>query len=310
MSLNTSSAVTKLRSLTQRFDHAVVAANPFYPTLCTDVPSDGADEEYGMLGAVPGVREWLGDRSYKELREANWTIRNKLWEQSLQILRQDMEDDRLGKYDPVAEQLGIRAAHHPDVLLMSLINGAESGECFDGQYYFDTDHVWGQSGTQSNLLSPTAANTASVTTAEFKAAFNAAIAALYGFKDDQGQLLNDEVFEQNDGSNLAVVVPAALRQTAYDALTAALATNGGTNVVLNRPRIITANSYTATTSFDLYKIDAPLKPYIFQRRTPLKRQLADLDNIKEKAVKLLTEARYNVGYGAWWCAVRSTFTAA
>ena len=86
MSLNTSSAVTKLRSLTQRFDHAVVAANPFYPTLCTDVPSDGADEEYGMLGAVPGVREWLGDRSYKELREANWTIRNKLWEQSLQIL--------------------------------------------------------------------------------------------------------------------------------------------------------------------------------------------------------------------------------
>jgi phage major head subunit gpT-like protein len=58
----------------------------------------------------------------------------------------------------------------------------------------------------------------------------------------------------------------------------------------------------------LYRVDTPFKPYIFQAREPLSRKMKGMDDIEFKDVKFMTQARYNVGYGAWWNAVRYTFT--
>ena len=67
MALDTAKAEVILRCLTVKFVNAVAGATPFYPQVCTTVDSSGRDEKYAMLGNMPGVREWIGDREVKQL---------------------------------------------------------------------------------------------------------------------------------------------------------------------------------------------------------------------------------------------------
>jgi phage major head subunit gpT-like protein len=305
MTLDTAAAVAKLRSLTVKFDGGVEAARPVYPELCTIVPSDGADEEYGWLGSMPGVREWLGDRVFNQLRAARFTLANKEWENSLEILRTNIEDDRLGMYGPVLEEMGKEAAFHPDELLFQVMEAAESAACWDGQTFIDTDHSWGGSGSQSNDLTYNATDHTAVTEDEFRAAYHAARAAMLGFKNDQGKYLVRPTIRPLP--NLLLLVPTALEEVANKAINKQLVDAGETNIVLDKPRIMTAAYLSSSVKFDLLNLDGALKPYVFQARRPLSRQMKGLDDREFKGVKFMTDARYNVGYLAWWKCVRTQF---
>lgn len=305
MALDTGRAVATLRGLTAKFDAGIESAQPFYPSLCTIVPSTGADEQYGWLGAMPGVREWLGDRQFQTIRGANFVLANKKWENSVAIEKDDIDDDRLGLYGPVLEQMGQEAALHPDQLLVEAIEAGESTACFDGQYFFDTDHSWGDSGTQDNDLTYAAATGTTPTVDEFKAAYRAAVKALLGFKNDQGKLLNRPTVTRL--SDLTLVVPLDLRATAYDAVESQMLSNS-TNVVIDRPNIVCLPSLASAAKFYVFNSGARLKPFVFQQRTPLSRQMKGMDDSEFKNVKFMTDARYNLGYLAWWNAVLTTFT--
>ena len=306
MSLDTSAATVTLNALTVAFDRGVKLATPLHRELAMEVPSSGLSEDYAMLGNVPSIREWLGERVFSELRAAKWNITNKEWEGSVMINKTDIKDDRLGLYKPVMEQLGRRAANHPTKLLFDLINGAETGACFDGQYFFDTDHSWGDSGDQDNDLTYDVVSTTAVTPAEFKAAYNQAVGAMAAFVDDQGEYLNDSVFQPS--RSLVVVVPFALEQAALDALSVRLLSTGGDNAVIDRPKIIPCVALDSDVKFDVYRVDEPIKPYIFQAREPLSRQRKGDSDAETKLIKFMSYARYNMGYGAWWTAVRTTLS--
>lgn len=312
MSLDTASAVAKLRSLTGKFDSRVKATTPFYPRLCTIIPSDGADEEYGMLGSVPSVREWFGSRDFHTPRAAKFTIENKLWESSIGVEKIHIQDDRLALYAPMFESLGTRAARHPDKLLLSdIIVNATGQVCLDGQFFFDTDHAWGDSGTQDNDLTSNITTASAPTLAEFTAAAVAMLSAMLRFKDDKGELLHDDVvMGTNGGMQLVALVPINMWEVAQKAFTPGIFVNGGdTNVPIAVAEVVpTPHFGSAGEYFDLYRVDTPFKPYIFQAREPLSRQMKGMDDIEFKDVKFMTQARYNVGYGAWWNGVRMTFT--
>ena len=181
MSLDIASKTARLRGLTAKFDQAVATAQPMYPRYCTMVTSQGSDEQYAMIGAMPGMREWLGERQFKELAAADYTLKNKEWESSLAVEKNHIDDDRLGMYGPLLQNLGAEAAFHPDELLFDIIELGASSACFDGQYFFDTDHAWGESGTQSNKLTHTVADLDAITEAEFRAAYHKMRAAMLGF---------------------------------------------------------------------------------------------------------------------------------
>jgi phage major head subunit gpT-like protein len=311
MPLDTAAAVAKLRSLTGKFDNRVKATTPFYPTLCSVIPSDGADEEYGMLGAVPQIREWAGDRKFHSVRAAKFTIVNKLWESSIAVEKTAIQDDRLGVYSSMFEDLGVRAARHPDKLLLgNLVANAESQLCLDGQFFFDTDHAWGDSGTQSNDLTSDITTANDPTINEFKDAMEGMLNAMLGFRDDQGELLHDDAVMSNAGSGmeLHLLVPLRFLRVAREATSAGIAINNGETNVPVFSCTVTATAHLNANVFDLYRTDTPLKPYIFQARQPLSRVMKGMDDREFKDVKFMTEARYNVGYGAWWNAVRHTFT--
>lgn len=304
MSLDTANVIATLRGLTAKFDGAVKAATPFYPQICTVVPSKGADEQYGWLGSMPGMREWLGDRIFNELIGAKYTLVNKEFENSVRIPRTTIEDDRMSMFGPVLEALGVEATYHPDELLFSLIIAASSTVGWDGQYYFDTDHSAGDSGTQSNALTYNAADHTAVTATEFKAAFNAAVLAMAQYKNDKGKLLNRPTFK--GFTNLLCVVPPALLEAATNAFEAQIISNTS-NVVIWKPTVIMSPHLASSVKFQVYNLGDVLKPYIFQARRPLQRQMKGLEDREFKDVKFMCDARYNVGYGAWWTAVETTF---
>lgn len=305
MSLNTARTVATLRGLTAKFDLAVSNAAPFYPEVCTAVPSVGADEKYGFLGAMPGMREWLGDREFQSLRGADYTLANKEWESSLAIEKNDMDDDRLNMYGPVIDQLGQESAHHPDELLLSLIAAGETSGSFDGQYFFDTDHTWGDSGTQSNDLTSVAATGTAPTEAEFRTAYHAARKAMLQYKNDKGKLFIRPTVRPL--LNLLLAVHPDMEEVANLAINKQLVNAGETNIVLDKPRIVTLGGSDAS-KFYLFNLGQALKPFVFQARRPLARQMKGMDDREFKDVKFMTDARYNMGYLAWWNAVLTTFT--
>ena len=306
MALNTAAKIATLRGLTAKFDLGAAQAAPFYPELCYEVDSQGADEKYGFLGAMPGMREWIGDRGFARLRAADYELANKEWETSVEIEKTHIDDDRLGMYDPTMELLGQEAACHPDELLLTLIANAESSACYDGQYFFDTDHLWGDSGTQSNDLTYDATSHTAVTEDEFSAAYHAARTAMLGFKNDAGKLFIRPTIRPLP--NLLLLVPTALELVANKAINKALVSNGETNIVLDKPRIMTCAGLTSSVKFYLFNLSQPLKPFVFQKRRPLARQMKGMDDREFRAVKFMADARYNMGYLAWWNAVLTTFT--
>lgn len=316
MALQTADYQAVQRDITVIFNEAAQQAMPFYPDLCTVVPSNSADEKYGWLGAMPGMREWIGPRNFKQIRAADYTLANKHWESSLEIERTVIDDDRLGLLRPSLGNLADEAMYHPDELLFqSVVNLGESQACFDGQYFFDTDHSWGDSGSQSNDLTATAATGTSPTSAEFRTAFHAALVALLGFKNDQGKpFVRPKVGKLG---NLIVAVPLAMYEAAvkaFEQIVVADTSLALSNFILEKPTVVCVQymgaGYTngSDAKFDLYYTGGRLKPYVFQARQPLRFQTKGFDDMEFKTIKAMTEARYNIGYLAWWTAVRTTFT--
>lgn len=305
------SANIALRGFTQAFDNRAMAARPIYPKLATVVRSTGADEKYGWIGNMPGMREWLGERQFKELLSADYTLANKLWESSLLIERSVWDDNRMGTTIPLIEALADEAMHHPDKLLFQVLVAGEAatlGTAFDGQFFFDTDHVFGDSGSQSNDLTYAAATGTVPTPAEFRASYNQAYAAMIAFKGDNGEPFFRPM-QAEQISRPIVLVPPSLYVTASDALNARFDSDGNPVSVLGNPELIPVAYLTDATKWYLINTSSNIMPFVFQAREPLRRQVkAMTDDIEFKHAKFMTEARYNVGYLAWWNAVLTTFT--
>ena len=307
MALTTAQLATASRLITSVFDKAVRAASPFYPRISTVVSSDAAEEKYAWLGDMPGMREWLGERIFKQLRAADYELRNKHWESSLLVSKTDVADARVLKYKMLIEALAAEATYHPDELLFTTMVAGESTACFDGQFFYDTDHSWGDSGSQSNDLTYAAATGTVPTSAEFRAAYTLAYAAMLAFKGDNGKPLYRPTQAQQVERPLVTVTPT-LYPTALEALSARFDTNGNPVVIMGNPEVLPIAYLTDATKFYVHDTSGPLKPLIFQEREPLSRQLKGQDDLETKDLKLMTEARYNAGYGAWWKSVLTTFT--
>ncbi len=101
-----------------------------------------------------------------------------------------------------------------------LINGDTSGfDSYDGVSFFNTAHVSGDSGGQSNKLTESATDTSDPTTDEFKAALKGAMAGMMAFKDDQADPM------AITATGLACVVPTNMYLTALEAVNATLVSN-------------------------------------------------------------------------------------
>lgn len=110
--------------------------------------SSGSEEIYGWLSGLPQIREWLGDRVIRQMRTSDYVLKNLLFESTIAVKRTDIEDDKLGLYDARLRMMAHSAAMHPDELVFSLLGKGFDTLCYDGQNFFDTDHVYVNEGGQ------------------------------------------------------------------------------------------------------------------------------------------------------------------
>lgn len=119
---------------------AGVVGQADFNRVATTVPSEASENVYPWLGNFFGLREWVGDRVVQNLATSKWTIENKDYEGTIAVKTNDIEDDKIGVYRPMIAQMGEGAAIHPNTLVFDLIRNGASRLCYDGQYFFDTDH--------------------------------------------------------------------------------------------------------------------------------------------------------------------------
>ena len=88
MAVVTSSLVSALRVGFQReFQDALSSAPSQWDRLSTRVPSSSAGNTYGWIGQFPKLREWSGDRSFKNIKEHGYSVMNNLYEATVDIPR-------------------------------------------------------------------------------------------------------------------------------------------------------------------------------------------------------------------------------
>ena len=74
MLVNNANLKTLFTAFNAAFKAGLGQAASQYGQIATTVPSTTAAEEYGWLGQLPGLREWLGDRVVHAIGLHGYTI--------------------------------------------------------------------------------------------------------------------------------------------------------------------------------------------------------------------------------------------
>ena len=139
------------------FKNAFGTAKPMWDKIALKVQSSTGEEIYAWLGANTKLREWVGERVYQNLKTHGYTIKNKTFESTVAVPREAIDDDQYGVYTPLMAQMGQDAAQHPDELIFGLVLLGMTTTCYDGQYFFDTDHPVGPQGAEVSVSNYTSA---------------------------------------------------------------------------------------------------------------------------------------------------------
>lgn len=294
--------------------------NTWIPRLAMEFTSNQESETYKWLGQSPPVREWVGGRMARGLSENGLTIVNKTFEATLKVSVDELGRDKTAQILLRIREMADRVASHPMSLLSTFINnggGATNGLAYDGQFFFDTDHAEGDSGTHKNDLAAgdygafNVAVPTAPTANEMADVLMAMLQHFFSFKDDVGEPINELA------RAFLVLVPINIWGSAQTAVSANLLNTGSgsrdnpllkmgiaIDVVAN-PRL------TATDKLSMYRTDGRTKPFISQIEQGVTvaavaegSELEFTNNEHQYGVKVMR----NVGYGMWQHAIRATLS--
>ena len=280
--------------------------------------SDQASETYNFIGQSPAMRQWIGNRAAKGFTGQGVTIVNNHYEATIEVKKRDARRDKTGQIRARMEELADRGQTHWASLLSTLLMNGTSTVCYDGQYFFDTDHSEGDSGTQSNditvdISALPAAVHGSVTAPskeEMQQSILQAIMQIAGFKDDRGEPMNE------DASSFLVLVPMSLYPAAIAAVTnmvnGAMQQDMNPNLLANfNVEVMPLVRLTWTDSFAVFRTDSPIKAFIRQTEQEIELKAKaegsefEFDN---DAWQFGIDGWRGVGYGYWQRACYVTMT--
>ena len=286
-------------NLKTTFNKAFDAAPAIWEKTTMKVPSGSGQNDYTWLSRFPKMRKWLGDKVVKALEAFKYTVVNDDFEATVEVDRNDIDDDNLGIYGPQAQEAGFSAKQLPDEIDADLKNNSFTNTCYDGQYFYDTDHeVAGSSVSNKGTAALSAASQAGV-----EASYGAARHAIMAFTDDEGRPLG--------------LIPDLLEvPPALEAVGRIICENEkllddtpnpyrGTATLLVNPRL------TSSTAWFLHVTSRPVKPFVYQeRKAPVfvQQTTPDSDSVfMRKKFRFGAEARAAGGYGLWQMSYGSTW---
>ncbi|HHL35494.1 MAG TPA: head protein [Desulfobulbaceae bacterium] len=303
MLVNKTTVAAIFVSLKATFNQAFTTAPSTWQKIAMKVPSTTGQEDYAWLSNFPKMRKWVGEKAIKSLSAFKYSVVNDDFEATVEVDRNHIEDDQIGIYKPMAQGAGFSAKQWPDEMVAEVVNGAFTTECFDGQYFCDTDHPVGDgAGGMISVSNKGSAALSFATLALAQGSFGAARTAMMQFKDDEGRPLNIT-------PNVLMVGPA-LMDTAKALMTVDRLEDGKPNPYKGAAEVVVNTRITSPTAWFLLDTTKPVKPFIFQeRKAPVFVQQTDPqadDVFMRKKFKFGAEARGASGYGFWQLCYGST----
>lgn len=311
MGIQTPAALAALKTRLSKAFQAAMTASPVHSArlgLYTTIDSDTEFNTYDWLAAMPGMREWIGPRIVEGFKERTFTIYNKHYERTLEVNRDKLEDSPMSAVADAGlrMELFLEAARKLDDDLLfnaavaapaagqvgGLLAGGASTVCYDGQFFFDTDHPTDldATGTQSNLEAAAFALTGPN--------FATARARMMAYKGENGRPLGIM-------PNL-LVVPPALENTAHGIVTAIYGSSGASNVQVGQAKVEVVPELAALSDTTWYLFDTLSpgpKPFILQNRSPLKMVFRGSETdgpvFERNALQWGIDRRVGAGYGIW-----------
>lgn len=286
------------RNLNTLFQKELGLAPSAWEKTAMLVPSNTLVEDYAWLGDMPSLKEWLDEKTLKALLAHDYSIKNKDYETTIGVRRNDIEDDNFAGYGIKARDAASVAAVWPDQLVADLKNKAFVTPCYDKQYFYDTDHPVNGGVVSNKITAPLSwANLAAA-----EASFGLAEQMITDFTDEYGRPLGLQP--------TVLEVPNALKTTAKMLLTSDKLADETPNPFKDAGVELVVNPYLRSKKqWFLHVTNRPLKPYIFQQRkapTFVEQTSMENDDVFMRALyKFGVEARGNVGFGLWRLSVGS-----
>lgn len=273
------------------FNKSFESTQTNYQKVATVVPSITGEQDYKWLGQMPGMREWIGEREIQALAAYGYLIKNRKFEMTVGVKRDDIEDDQYGVYTPLFSNMGEAAALHPDDLIFGAMMSGFDAKCYDGLSFFHTAHKVGNV-TYSNRSNKKLSR-------ESYMEARSSIMSIRGDKGKSLKLLPD----------LLVVSPAEEEKARL--ILEADQIDGTTNVLKGTAKLLVEPSLAANPHYwFLLCTNRFLKPFIYQLRKKIK--FVSLTKDTDENVFLRDEYLYgadgrsNAGYGFWQMAYGST----
>ncbi|MBH2032397.1 MAG: Mu-like prophage major head subunit gpT family protein [Pseudomonadales bacterium] len=298
MLINKAALVAVFLSLKTTFNKAFAAAPSTWQKIAMEVPSTSGQNDYSWLSNFPKMRRWIGAKVVKALEAYKYVVANEDFEATVEVDRNHIEDDQLGIYLPQAQMAGFSAAQLPDELVYEAVNGGFTKLCYDGQYFFDTDHQVGN-GSVSNKITVALSN---ATLAAAQAGYGLARTSMKKFKDEEGRSLNI--------TPTVLLVGPALEDTARALLTNDKLADDKPNPYKGTAELVVDGRIESDTAWFLLDTSKPVKPFVYQPRkkpefvSQTNPDAEDVFNLKK--YKFGAEARAAAGYGFWQLAFGST----
>jgi phage major head subunit gpT-like protein len=307
--IQTPAALAALKTRLFKDFQAAMTASPVHSArlgLYTTINSDTEFNTYDWLASMPGMREWIGPRIVEGFKERSFTIYNKHFERTLEVNADKLDDSPMSAIADASLRMSLfmeAARKLDDDLLFNATTTAMGGisgllaagtatVCYDGQFFFDTDHPTDldATGTQSNYEAAAFALTGPN--------FATARARMMAYKGENGRPLGIM-------PNL-LVVPPALENTAHGIVTALYGSSGASNVQVGQAKVEVVPELAAISDVQWYLFDTISpgpKPFILQNRKPLSLVAltaeSDPEKFRRNVYQWGIDRRVGAGYGIW-----------
>lgn len=283
------------------FQTSLGNAETTFDAITSRVRANGNKMEMPWGAILSTMKPFLSERQIENLKLYLQTIPIIKWENTLAVLRDDIEDDNTGSYEMAIGAMGEDAATYPQVEVGRVLREGFATAIWDEQYWFDTDHpIDGTGGTQSNML----------TAALDAASYATAKEMLKGMVLPNGR-------RSTASGKLGLIVPETLEEEAREILLAERNAAGATNIQKGTADLIVIPEISDVSGGEamwyLGNIGRTIKPVILAERTETEfdalTEAEDSDHVFMRDEYLYgLRARWGVGEGPYWYIVGSNGT--
>lgn len=253
-----------------RFRTAYEAQPVYWPEVASMVPSNTKRNTYAWMAKLPRFRKWVGPRTVHSIASRGYTIENERFEDTVGVDVDDIEDEQLGVYNGMIDELGQQAKLWPDDQLVSQViefNAGAGPVGYDGVSYWhaahprDVDKPGGS--TYQNLFNVANGGAVALTPENVGLKWQEGL----NFKGEDDRSLNVQFTH--------LMVPAGLafrgKQITESGIIAAAAginaaTGSSENVLKGMLKLVVNPYLTSQTAWYLLCCNRGVKPFIFQQR--------------------------------------------